>query len=892
MDKYVLHFHEIDRNDLPQAGGKGANLGEMTKAGLPVPQGFCVTTAAYRAFLQASREMEGLFDRLDRLRHDDLDGIRPLGERIRGHLAATPVPPDIEAAIAAAWRQTGEGKAYAVRSSATAEDLPTASFAGQQDTYLNVRGRERLIAAVRQCWASLFTDRAISYRAKNGFDHRSVYLSVVVQEMVFPEVSGIMFTADPVTGHRQTVSIDASFGLGEALVSGLVSADLYQVRSGRIVNKQISRKELAIEAAPEGGTITRKLPPERQNGQALTDERIVQLAALGRRIEQHYGAEQDIEWGLAGGTFYILQSRPITSLYPLLPAPDERLRVYVNFGYIQMMTDPMKPLAISVLSYVAGFVKDDPASSDKPFLREAGGRAFADLTEVLSLRPVRGRLLKIIGGMDERMASALSEVVERNEFRQTSMPMGRLLPVVRRLAPIFLPAAWKVLGNLLWKNPLQAPAAAEALIDRLTAETGRAMRELSGAERIRRIQQEMGTIFPRVLSKVAVYLVSGVLSSIMLENMLSKRVGADRAASLLGRLYKSLPGNITTEMGLELGDLADLARRHPQLADSLQRADDGSFREGLDKLPGGPELRRGLERFLQKYGMRCAGEVDITKPRWREAPAQLVPAIVSHIRSSAEGEHRRKFRDGEREAEAAAREIAALFESRAWDKRKAVRLVALYRPLMGMREHHKYALVRLLDHYKRAILEEAEALAGRGVLRHPEDVFYLTLEELAALLDKRHDGSVQTTIETRKAQHERNGKMPTPRVMTSDGEIVAGKLREVQAPEGAVRGTPVSAGVVEGVARVVLRPEDARLKQGDILIAPYTDPGWTPLFTSVVGLITEVGGTMTHGSVIAREYGIPAVVGIEKATEIIPDGAYIRVDGTQGFVVLLNRPQE
>lgn len=355
MEKYVLYFNEIDQFDLPSVGGKGANLGEMTKAGFPVPQGFCISTEAYRAFIQTSGIIDSLFDQLEQLKHDDLEQIRTVGKQIREHLAQISMPDEIKSAILEGIDTTGKDKAYAVRSSATAEDLPDASFAGQQDTFLNVCGKDQLLEAVKQCWSSLFTDRAISYRAKNGFDHRSVFLAVVVQEMVFPEVSGIMFTADPITGHRKTVSIDASFGLGEALVSGVVSADLYQIRSGEIVKKQLSKKESAIYSVPEGGTVQKTLSPEKQQTQALPDPRIIELAELGRKIEAHYGKEQDIEWAFAGGRFYILQSRPITSLYPVVRFFDDRPHVLINFGYIQMMTDPLKPLGVSVISQVLRF---------------------------------------------------------------------------------------------------------------------------------------------------------------------------------------------------------------------------------------------------------------------------------------------------------------------------------------------------------------------------------------------------------------------------------------------------------------------------------------------------------------------------------------------------------
>lgn len=350
MNPYVLQFDEIDGDSLPDAGGKGANLGELTNAGFPVPPGFCVTTGSYRAFVETSTEMKGFFAQLNELTLDSLDQIRAVGERIRNHLRSLPIPSGVRAAITSAWRKKGTEGAYAVRSSATAEDLPTASFAGQQETYLNVLGEEDLMEAVRNCWASLFTDRAIVYRLKNGFDHRDVYVSVVVQQMVFQEVYGILFTADPISGHRSTVSIDAGFGLGEAFVSGMVSADLYQVRSGQIVKKQIAEKKKAIYGLPGGGTEIRGLPWEQWKQQALPDETILELARLGKRIEQHYGKEQDIEWGWGDGQLWILQSRPITTLYPI---PDEvrdseKLRVLFSFGHQQMMTEAMKPMSLSI----------------------------------------------------------------------------------------------------------------------------------------------------------------------------------------------------------------------------------------------------------------------------------------------------------------------------------------------------------------------------------------------------------------------------------------------------------------------------------------------------------------------------------------------------------------
>ncbi|KAA6482635.1 phosphoenolpyruvate synthase [Bacillus swezeyi] len=883
MKKYVLNFHEIDKDQLSEAGGKGANLGEMTKAGLPVPHGFCVSTFAYRMLIKNSREMDRLFDQLDSLKYDDLEQIRLIGKRIREHLAFMSMPEEIQAAILKALIQTGKDKAYAVRSSATAEDLPTASFAGQQDTYLNVCGPEQLLKAVQNCWASLFTDRAISYRMKNGFDHRTVFLAVVVQEMVFPDVSGIMFTADPVTGHRTTISIDASFGLGEALVSGLVTADLYQVQAGDIINKQISKKEAAIYSLPEGGTVTKELPPEKQELQALPDEKICELAKLGQKIEAHYGQEQDIEWAYADGRLYILQSRPITSLYPVPSISDDKLHVLINLGYIQMMTDSMKPLGLSVLSRIPDFLKKNP--TDPSIIREAGGRAFIDITGTLAIKPIQKRVLKVLHGMDQLMASAVSEAVKREEFKHQTMRKQNAFGIAKTLAPIFIPAALKVAGNLYFKDPGKAEKQAGSFIERTVRETAEKLKETSGAETIRLIQQDMGNMLPHVVFKVAVYFLTGVVSSGYLEKKLKNKVGDEQSAVLLSKLYKSLPHNVTTDMGLALGDLSDQARRNPEVIRYLQQADSTDFAEGLTEIPGGAAFKQELDHFLGRYGMRCAGEIDITKPRWSEDPAQLAPSILSNIQTAGAGDHRKKYKQGEREAEQAEREIVSQFSFP--QKRNISRLVRVYRSLMGMREHHKFTLVQLMFLYKKAILKEARSLVQKGILEDEADVFYFTLEELIALLESREIGCIPDILETRKRQHELNQKLKSPRVMTSKGEVLTGKLHNAKSPEGALVGTPVSAGVIEGKARVITRLEDAKLNPGDILVAPYTDPGWTPLFTSAVGLITEVGGMMTHGSVVAREYGIPAVVGIEKATEIIKEGADIRVDGTNGFVQIL-----
>ena len=382
----ILPFSDIRARDLGLVGGKGANLGEMTHAGFPVPAGFCLTTLAFQEFMDSSPNSAHLYGLLDTLDTQDLESVRIVGQDIRQSLMKVPLPPRIVAAVKESWQEAGIENAYAVRSSATAEDLPDASFAGQQDTYLNIQGEEDLLDAVRRCWVSLFTNRAILYRVQNNFSHRDVQLSVVVQKMILSDTSGILFTADPLTEHRHTLTIDASFGLGEALVSGLVSPDAYRVdkRTMTIIECQISEKEVAIFPEKDGGTRQETLDVDKRKQATLTDDQILSLAEMGTQIESHYGTPQDIEWAISEGEIYLLQARPITSLYPIdgLKSPDDSLHVFFSMGHQQNMTRAMSPLSLSTFQNFIplGLRSDDETIT---FLRFSGGRLFIDLTQAL-----------------------------------------------------------------------------------------------------------------------------------------------------------------------------------------------------------------------------------------------------------------------------------------------------------------------------------------------------------------------------------------------------------------------------------------------------------------------------------------------------------------------------
>lgn len=890
MSVYVLDFEHLDKSSLPLVGGKGANLGEMIKAGFPVPSGFCITTEAYRSFLKQSDVMDRFFGRLDRVEADQLEEITALGQDIREHLVTLPIPDDIRTSIIQGWSKSREDQAYAVRSSATAEDLPTASFAGQQDTYLNVCGEDALLDAVRKCWASLFTDRAISYRARNRFEHRAVQLSVVVQRMVFPEVSGIMFTADPITGHRGTVSIDASFGLGEALVSGLVSADLYQVRSRKLQRKSVSRKKLAIYALPEGGTVTTELPEAEQELQALDDARVLELAELGDKIKRHYGSEQDIEWCFAQGSFFIVQSRPITSLYPQpelnLPA-GESAHLLVSFGHQQMMTDAMKPMGLSVLRTLFPFGKTGIRMMNE-HTAAVGGRVYVDITKLLTVKQARVILPKVLTNVDEMIGLGVAELVKRESFIQhlPSAP-GVKKGVIRFIRPVLR----RVARKLLYAPITEAHPEVNAYIKTSIQKGKSRLSGVTGTERVVRIQEHIGMLLLTIFPQLIPYPLAGIISSRLVNALSIKWLGDTELVHVLNR---GLPGNITSEMGLMIGDLADAARSYPQVIELITRGDPLQFREQLKQVEGGDAFGLLWDRFMALYGMRCPGEIDITRARWREDPSTLLPSIVSHMRNMEPGEHRTKFTEGTLEAEAASSDLLKRLRAQPFGRLKTKlmsRLVSVYRGLMGLREHPKYLMMQHFGLVREGLLDEGRSLVKAGVLKQADDVFYLSLDELLSLTEGERLSGLAALIEQRKEELERFRGMTPPRLMTSEGEIITGRRKLQDFPEGALVGTPVSAGVIEGIARVVLRPEEAKLNRGEIMIAPFTDPGWTPLFHSAVGLVMEVGGLMTHGAVVAREYGLPSVVGIDGATTLIRDGDRIRLDGTRGYVLVLERSE-
>ncbi|MER6915009.1 rifamycin-inactivating phosphotransferase [Streptomyces sp. NPDC000594] len=883
VETYVLDLHEVDETRTAVVGGKGAQLGGVSRIdGIRVPDGFCVTTDAFRRVMADVPSIGGRLDRLSRVDPDDRVAIRTLSAEVRRAIEGTAVPDDLAEAVTGALARHGDrAAAYAVRSSATAEDLPTASFAGQQDTYLNVVGPASVLRHISRCWASLFTERAVVYRRRNGIDHRTVRMAVVVQRMVFPDASGVLFTADPVTGNRKVATVDAGFGLGEALVSGLVNPDVFAVRDGEIVTRTIAAKRRAVHALPAGGTRDVAVAPRQQRRPTLTDAQVVRLVRLGRRIEAHFGRPQDIEWCLVEDGFRIVQSRPITTLFPVpvAEAGDRENRVYVSVGHQQMMTDPMKPLGLSLWRLTA-----------MAPMREAGGRLFVDATGRLTSPAGRAGLLDLIGRGDPLVRDALETVLDRDDFIPLIPEPDSDPDLDSGSEPDSGPGSGTsgpqaVVGTdpAVVTGLVERSRASVAALERdIRSKTGPALFDflLEAFEEHKRVLTD-----PLSLQVIT----AGMEATWWLNERLEEWLGDRNAADTL---TLSAPGNITSEMGLELLDVADVIRPYPEVVEFLRGVGDGDLPDGLGglvKLPGGAEAREALAGYLDRYGMRCVGEIDITRPRWCERPAALVPAILDNVRNFGPGAAGRRFEQGRRKALEKELDVLSRLRALPDGERKAdetKRMIDRVRTFIGYREYPKYDIVSRYLVYRRALLAEAGRLVRAGVLTGREDVFFLTFQEFHEVVrSQRVDDGL---IRQRKEEFRSYAALTPPRVLTSDGEAVTGAYRRAGGPAGALIGLPVSAGTVEGRARVVLDIAEADLEAGDILVTTFTDPSWSPLFVGIAGLVTEVGGLMTHGAVIAREYGLPAVVGVDGATRLIRDGQRIRVHGTDGYIEFLS----
>ncbi len=890
MENLTLNFSDPAAS-LALTGGKGANLCKMTQAGFLVPSGFVVTTQAFELFF-GQNERKSHLQALLLSATRNLDDINELSLQIRDWICSLSIPLEVENALRLAFNAFPDDSFFAVRSSATAEDLPYLSFAGQQDTYLNIHGFESLLMHVRRCWASLYTERALIYRSENHINHQDVSMAVVVQKMVFPQVSGILFTADPLSNDHNIQVINASYGLGEALVSGLVNPDLilWDKVTDSIHSYSVAEKNVMICAVPDGGTQQMKVPEPQRKEKCLDDVQIQALGILGKKVEHYYGTPQDIEWAIADNELYLLQTRPITSLFPL-PEPlpqDGNLHIYLSIGHPQMNTDSLSPLGLDIIALLLPFGRPPLAAEYSPYVHIAAGRIYADLNPLLNHPRGRKLLPSLLQIAEPVAARQITDFVNSRRLELLNLQPGHRLSF-SLLTDWLIPVIAGVMRLLLFAPMDNLPERMQAINQASLEEFSASISAVPMPDRLFLIKQELGALFKAKVLINAPHNGASVPSS----NLLSKLFASPTSQKLLQDLERGLSGNITTEMDLQVADLADHVASDPELRALLEGFLNGEISWPAVDLAQYPSFQAEWQQFLLRFGARTPGELDIAKPRWHDDPRSLLRMVMANSASSeslVKNNHRVHF------AELKTKNLAAqqtLLESLGNSlkgrikKRIASRLMAVLSNCAPCRENPKFFMIQVMDVVRMHLLQAGQLLVEQGNLDNAEDIFFLRMEEILAYFNTTPQ-PLQTLINQRKSDYAHYQRLTPPRVILSSGEILRKQLSTEGLPAGALAASAVSSGVVEGIAHVIRDPSAEHLSPGEILVAPFTDPGWTPLFVNAAGLILETGGMMTHGSVVAREYGIPAVVGVVDATSILRSGMLVRINGDLGYVEILD----
>jgi rifampicin phosphotransferase len=883
--KFIRWFHEIQSADVDLVGGKGANLGEMTQAELPVPPGFCLTAGAYRQFIDHHELEHAIRMILDGIDLQDADDLEASCGFIRDLINENPIPEAMQLEILESYRLLGqqlglqERAAFpvAVRSSATAEDLPTASFAGQQDTYLNVCGEESLLANVKSCWASLWTTRAVTYRTRQGFDHHKVYLAVVVQAMIPSEVAGIMFTANPVDGDLEVAVVNASWGLGEAIVSGLVTPDTLMVhkRRGEILSRLIASKDCCMRYATQGGVEKLETPAEQRLMPALTDSQALELVSIGSRIEAHYGTPQDIEWAYAQGHWYILQVRPVTTLAGEAELPSHEPE-YNRTMFVDIFPDPLSPVFSSIVETLFqsmldftfctwGFEPPKGMQAIRFFYNQPYfNRGYIE-TAVSPLSPTVRDLL---------VAQMVNPFGDHKARTQVEFSRAYLRMMINTLR--FMTTFPKQLPDMLSKYHAEV-----AQVEALQIEA------LPDAELVAVIK-EMVYGSTRTLLDHDYLLIAVIKRVYHFLGMLLEPYFGEEAEVVRGKLISGVTGNVTMETNIHLWDLAQLAKASPGVSRLLRRYTGKELFACLKEIPDGRAFLEELDRFLEAFGHREV-RMDIVYPTWCEDPSPVFNFIRGYLDV---GEDKDPHLQQERLYQQR-KELTEVVHARLAQESKGRYLIwPLFHWLLDNIEFHTrerdtmhFELTRIFPAFRRYLLELGRRWMDVGVLSQPEQIFFLTFDEIEGMA--KQPEPVHQLAARRQEEYETNKHRPWPNVIRGGREEYAQEVELSLDEEGRLQGVAGSPGVVTGRACVIRGPEEFhRLQKGDILIAPITNPVWTPLFAIASAVVTEVGGILSHGAIVAREYGIPAVMSITSATQRILEGQTITVDGDKGRVYI------
>lgn len=863
---FTVPFSELKKSDIPNAGGKGANLGEMTTSGFPVPDGFVLTTNAYADFVQKNLLQAQILALANTVTMDDPQSSEAASAKIKALFLEAQIPQEIVDALSMAIKPLGDAP-VAVRSSATAEDLPNASFAGQQDSYLNVIGKDALLDAVKNCWASLWTARAISYRLKQKISPDDVKLAVVVQKLIDADVSGVAFSLNPNNNDYDEALINSNFGLGESIVSGQVTPDLFVVNkvSKKIIEKQLSNKDFVLVSKNGGGIEQSKSSVP--NDASLTDAQVLEVSKLVTAVEAHYELPMDIEWAYQNAKLYLLQARPITSYVPLpemmVTQPGAEKYLYLDVIVLtQGFQESLSVMGIELFGKMLETIKGDMGFFDRGMdggVLNIDGRQYMHLSNLM-----KGLGMKITKSMFQSYDTPTRQIIESIDlasYRPAKKPApmrGIMWNAMKYMARAIVPTI---------QGLCNADKAEERYLETFDDHVELSKKLITQDLSFSDLVSQYFDLFNQQMAGSMSVLAPAMIA----QKNLKKRFKDDDVDALLLALMIDLNGNPTAEMGRLMFDLA----KHPE----IQETSDGeAFALMHEKKAFSPEFQKAYDAYMEKFGCRCIREIDIATPRPYDNVAEFFKQLKAFdINNDIQSRSSKRRKD-------AYDKLLALAKQKG--KAKTFKKLVKSQDNMGYREKPKYFFIIVLDLIRQRALEMGKTLVDKGRIDSANQVFDLKVDQLTqAQADDTLD--IRKLIAQNLAPREKQARVKNwPRIIDSRGRIMR-NTRE-PAKDGDIMGDPIAPGIVRGIANVLHSPYEKPLKKGDILVTRATDPGWTPLFMNAGGIVLEIGGALQHGAVIAREYGLPCVSGIENATSRIPDGAMIEVDGSTGIVRIID----
>lgn len=865
-------------------GPKAMSLVRMSQVGLPVPPGFCVLGAAFREHL----EDNDLITRIE----STVDGVGTAAPAARRSLLADVRQSIIEAPLADVLRKEIEGHyralradCVAVRSSATVEDLPGYSFAGQYDTYLGLADLAGCLEAIKKCWASLWTERAYDYRERNVFDHLSADMAVIVQELVPAEASGVLFTADPVTGRSDRLIIEACFGMGEALVSGKVTPDrfLLSKRDLRVLSRSVSEKAIQSILDDTGGVREQTVDPDRANTPCINETIARRLGALAKKAGAAFGSPQDMEWAVKGAEIFFLQSRPITTLPSAKSWEDQQVWTNANTGEVLPgVVTPMSwamanRLVMALFNSIFGWIGLD--FGDNPLLGQVAGRAYFNLNSLV------GAVSRFPGLRKMDMTQVLGgEQGDMRDLGQLEIPEEAIPDLHFSLARMI----FKMPG-FIFRVLTHSPKKGERFITK----TRRRVDELQGIDLHSLSEDELVTHLRYVIDdllanvEATAFAVLGMFYFTSLDKSCRKWLG-DSEGTFANRLLAGMGGMDSAEAGLDLWRLTAKAHESAAIEEVILSGDGWeTARRKIAEAPGGREFLSSWDEFIARHGHHTRGELELFNARWAESPDYILDMVRGYLScfgvTDPVENHRRRAEERDELAQQCRQQLRNPIKRMIFN-------FYLERAQRGsvLRENIKSVAVRYWAAVRFILLELGERLVARRLLESRDDVFFLSLEEIDPVRRGEAGFKVREIIAARRAEHEKNLAITPPKVVVGRFDPDNFIPDAIDETAELLAGLAVSPGVVTGPARVILTVStDEQVLPGEILVAPFTDPGWTPYFLPAAAIVMDQGGLLSHGSIVAREYGIPAVVNVGPATRIIQTGQTIQVDGNNGVVRIL-----